>query len=50
MKTTEKQFDAVKYMREEREKLSDKLSNMSKIEIVDYFRKKKLASKIKPCA
>ncbi|MGC4130471.1 MAG: hypothetical protein QM564_13185 [Bergeyella sp.] len=50
MKTTEKQFDAVKYMREQREKLSDKLSKMTKTEIVEYFRKKKLESKVKPCA
>ena len=50
MKTTEKQFDAVKYMRQQREKLSDKLSQMSKTEIVEYFRMKKLESQIKPCA
>lgn len=50
MKTTEKQFEAVKYMRQQREKLSDKLSKMSKTEIVEYFRNKKLVSKIKPCA
>ena len=50
MKTIEKQFDAVNYMRQQREKLSDKLSNMSKTEIVDYFNKKKMESKIKPSA
>ncbi len=50
MKTTEKQFDAVKYMRQQREKSSDKLSKMTKTEIVEYFRKKKLESQIKPCA
>jgi hypothetical protein len=42
MKTTEKQFDAVK--------LSDKLSKMTKAEIVEYFKKKKLASQINPSA
>ncbi len=47
---TVKTFDAVKYMRQQREKLSEKLSNMSKNEIVEYFRKRKLESKIKPCA
>ena len=47
---TEKQFDAVKYMRQQREKLSEKLSKMTKTEIVEYFRKKKLESLIKPCA
>jgi hypothetical protein len=50
MKTIEKQFDAVKYMRQQREKLSDKLSKMTKAEIVEYFRMKKLASQIKPFA
>jgi len=50
MKTTEKQFDAVNYMRQQREKLSDKLSKMTKIEIVEYFRMKKLTSQTKPCA
>jgi hypothetical protein len=35
-------------MRQQREKLSDKLLNMSKAEIVEYFRLKKLVSKIKP--
>ncbi|EFK57131.1 hypothetical protein ACFU8T_07300 [Sphingobacterium spiritivorum] len=50
MKTIEKQFDAVKYMREQREQLSDKLSKMSKAEIIKYFRKKKSESKIKPDA
>jgi hypothetical protein len=49
MKTTEKQFDAVKFMRQQREKLSDKLSKMTKAEIVEYFKKKKLASQINPC-
>ena len=46
----EKQFDAVKFMRQQREKLSEKLSKMTASEIVEYFRKKKLESQIKPCA
>jgi hypothetical protein len=37
-------------MRQQREKLSDKLSKMTKTEIVEYFRMKKLTSQIKPCA
>ena len=50
MKTTkEKTFDAVKYMRQQREKLSEKLSTMTKIEIVEYFKKRKFESKTKPC-
>jgi hypothetical protein len=51
MKTTAKKtFDAVKFMREQRDKLSEKLSKMSKEEIVEYFRKKKLESSTKPSA
>ena len=43
-------FDAIKYMRQQREKLSEKLSKMTKLEIVEYFRKRKLESNIKPSA
>ena len=48
--TTEKPFDAVKYMRQQREKLSEKLAKMTKAEIVEYFRKRKLETQTKPCA
>lgn len=47
---TEKKFDAVKYMREQREKLSIKLAKMSKEEIVAYFKSKTTETSIKPCA
>ena len=51
MKTTiEKTFDAVKFMREQREKLSEKLSGMTKEEIIEYFKKRRLENSIKPCA
>lgn len=50
MKTTETKFDAVKYMREQRDELSNKLSKMTKEEIVDYFNERKSEIKIKPCA
>ena len=50
MKTTEKKFDAVKYMRQQRERLSEKLSKMNKEEILDYFRKQKIQTSIKPSA
>jgi hypothetical protein len=51
MKTTAKKtFDAVKFMREQRDKLSEKLYKMTKEEIVEYFRKKKLESPTKPSA
>ena len=46
----EKKFDAVKFMRQQRDKLSDKLSRMTKEEIVEYFRKKKIKSALKPSA
>ena len=48
--TTDKKFDAVKYMREQRQKLSDQLSKMTKEEIVAYFKEKKLKNTVKPCA
>jgi len=48
--TTDKTFDAVKYMREQRQKLSDKLSKMTKQEIIEYFRRKKLENTVKPGA
>jgi hypothetical protein len=50
MKTTEKTFDAVKFMREQRDKLSEKLSKMTKEEVVEYFKKRNAQSKIKPSA
>jgi c-di-AMP phosphodiesterase-like protein len=50
MKTTEKTFDAVKFMRQQRDKLSEKLSKMTKEEILEYFKKRKTQKGIKPCA
>lgn len=51
MKTTiEKTFDAVKFMREQRDRLSKKMSKMTKEEIVDYFKKRKLENSTKPSA
>ena len=50
MKTTEKKFDAVHYMRQQREKLSEKLSKMTKEEILDYFKKQKSMTTLKPSA
>ncbi len=46
--TTEKKFDAVKFMRQQREKLSEKLSKMTKGEIVEYFKKRKFETQTKP--
>ena len=51
MKTAiDKKFDAVKFMREQRDKLSEKLSHMTKEEIVEYFKRKKADNSTKPCA
>ena len=50
MKTTEKQFDAVRFMRQQRDKLSERLSKMTKAEILEYFNKRKTETTIKPCA
>lgn len=50
MKTNKKTFDAVKFMRQRRDKLSNKLSKMTKEEILEYFRKRKTQTKIKPSA
>lgn len=50
MKTTEKTFDAVKFMRQQRDKLSEVLSKMTKEEILEYFKKRKTQMTIKPSA
>jgi hypothetical protein len=50
MKTINKTFDAVKFTREQRDKLSDKLSKMTKSEVIEYFKKRKTEATIKPSA
>lgn len=50
MKTTEKTFDAVKFMRQQRDKLSEKLAKMTKEEILEYFKKRKAQTAIRPSA
>lgn len=45
---TEKQFDAVKFMRQQRDNLTRKLSKMTKAEIIEYFRKRKTETEVKP--
>lgn len=50
MKTTEKTFDAVKFMRQQRDELSEKLSKMTKEEILEYFKKRKTQTTVKPSA
>ena len=46
--TIDKEFDAVKFMRRQRDVLSEKLTKMSKTEIVEYFKKRKAEINIKP--
>ena len=48
--TIKKTFDAVEFMREQRRRLGEKLSKMTKEEIIEYFRKKKIENSVKPCA
>lgn len=50
MKTTEKTFDAVRFMRQQRNKISEKLAQMSKEEILEYFKKRKIELTNKPGA
>ena len=50
MKTTEKTFDAIKFMRQQRDKLSEKLSKMTKEEVLEYFKNRKTEMTIKPSA
>ncbi len=49
MKKNEKVFDAIKYMRQQREILSEKLSKMTKTEIVEYYVNRKKDLTVKPC-
>lgn len=41
MKTIEKTFDSVDFMRQQRDKLSEKLVKMTKKEILAYFEERK---------
>lgn len=42
------QFDAVQFMRKQRNELSKKLSKMTKAEIIEYFKKKGIENTVKP--
>jgi len=46
----QKDFDAVKYMREQRDKLSEELSKMNESEIIEFFKNLSMLQKIKPSA
>ena len=47
---TKKGFDAVKFAQLQKNKLSKKLAKMTKEEIIAYFKKVRLESRIKPGA
>ena len=46
--TTEKTFDAVKFMREQRKLLGEKLSKMTNAEILAYFKQKRKEKGVRP--
>lgn len=47
MKTkTEKDFDAVKFMRQERDRISKEISGMSHEEIKEYFAKRRTKERV----
>ncbi len=48
MKTDKKNYDAVKFMRQQRDALSKKLIKMNKKEILDYFSKSNKDKAVKP--
>lgn len=48
--TEKKTFDAVKFMREQRDRISKDIMNLSPEEIVKYFESKKGKAKINPNA
>ena len=48
MNKSKEQFDAVFFMRQQRNRLSEMLSKMTKAEIIEYFRKKAIETNIKP--
>lgn len=50
MKRIEKKFDAVLFMREQREKLTIELSKMTKREIVEFFKQKSKTEPLRPSA
>ncbi|MFY0606844.1 MAG: hypothetical protein JXR10_09015 [Cyclobacteriaceae bacterium] len=47
---TKKDYDAVRFMREQRDTLSTKLEGMSNEEILRYFEKKRKENGVKPSA
>ena len=50
MKTLEKKFDAVQFMREQRDRLNGILLKMSTEEIVAYFKQREIINTVRPSA
>lgn len=50
MTQNNKDFDAVEFMRQQRDVLSEILSKMSKEEVLEYFKNRKSQLTIKPSA
>jgi len=48
MNKTEKNFDAVVFMRQQRDRLSETLSKMTKNEIINYFKEVSYKTSLKP--
>jgi len=46
MKTLEKKFDAVQFMRQQRDRLNEILLPMSKEEIVAYFKQREIINRL----
>ena len=49
-KNIKKSFDAVKFMREQRDRISKDIMNLSPEEIVKYFERKSRKESVKPSA
>ncbi len=49
-KKTKKEFDAVEFMRQIRDKISSEIADLTKEQILDYFKKNKSKERIMPCA
>ena len=50
MKTVEKKFDAVQFMREQRDRLNEILLKMNTEEIVAYFKQRGKINTVRPSA
>ena len=46
MKSDKKDFDAVSYMRQERDKISNEICNLAHEEIIQYFSKRRTSERL----